>query len=244
MMAFLEWLGRGGFRLGLGVVGVVLLGIAVVWAGEKPADAVILAIIGVGTVLLYLSYSGQLLTTLKAGGVEGTFAQVVDAIDNPRVPGEVKEQVERIVQRGQAPIAVRQQVREFSAAHRRARSYEDEVGKALTRLKAKGQNGWVVEKLASGGPFDFKVVATGVTVRVECRWAAGVPDERLFERWKVTAADQGGGALGEGILLVASDLPPSVSGLPPASPLRRGVVAWKSRAEDGDLERAIQTAFR
>lgn len=229
---------RQSFRLIMGIFGVVLLICAIIWswlAGSTRPEAVVLATLGIGTLLLYLAYSGQLLSGLTAGGVEATFADVVDVINDPGVPGEVKARVEKIVREGSAPLAVQLKVNEFSTAHLLALDFEAQVKAELDRLGSGGR--WVLETLGSGGSFDFKIAnRTNQTVRVECRWAAKTPDADLFAKWKKMAQDQGGTTLGDGILLVVSDLPPKM-----AEP---GVVSWKSQTREEDLKTEIANAFR
>lgn len=227
---------EGGFRFVLGLIGLALIVVATVWAWPAPPDAVILAALGVGTLLLYLSYSGQMLLGLKAGGVEGTFTEVVRAVSGADVPADVKAEVRRIVESGQAPLAARQEVQQFTPRHQMARDYEDRVRRAL--VSAFDHRHWKIEDLPSGGPFDFSVSEKSppyATVRVECRWS-DQPNQALLDDWRCAAELQSGARLGYGIVLV-------VSRLPEAGQETEGLVVWNSGADDGKLREAVLDAF-
>lgn len=187
---------------------------------DRPPEAIRLALLGVGALLLYLSYSNQRLTAFSVGGMEATFTEVVArTLQDPKVPQQVKEDVEVIVTTHRAPAAAREAAREsFSRRHQLALEFEDHVTDFLERQI--GDQGWTsVERLPSGGQADIRIqVSPTSDVFIECRWSEhGLSLEDLDE-WVWNAERRTSRTMGKGLVLVLAEASP-------ASPMY-GVVQW------------------
>lgn len=227
---------NAGIRGFIGFLGAAAGGVAIWWGLSNRNETVMLAALGVGTLLLYLAYSGQQLTAFKAGGVEATLTKVVDeVVNNPDVPTKVKERVSYFVEDGRASAEARHDARIVLSNRRLAMNYENDVGEALARIGKAPKRGWGVRKEQAREFLDFQVTRKSdqMAVSVECRWSSDIPTERQLMNWQLDV--QKHGQLGQGCVLVLAQQPPQAQG--------RGVVVWRDDSDDDRLAMEIEHAF-
>ncbi len=136
-----------------------------------------LGLVALGTVVAYVSLSGQRLGSLKALGVEVVFEKAVEAGADPQKLVAAIEDDARVPDDVKAGVAMLWRERRDRAVR-----HQRDVGKALEKVA--GSHGWTVETvLGARRTHDFVVTSGARSVLVDARWSADEPDQQRVRRW-------------------------------------------------------------